>query len=189
MRDSSDFIRELRAEINASQTRRNGFVQAKLTFLVGLLGVGNLTIGNASQTSLLLYLVPIVAFIFDLYIMGEDFSIKRAGIFIAKSPYSPAEEHLWEEGVSRWKDPFVILATPLSSLVVLLAAAIGIWLSGERAIPFWLWVSGTLALIAIVVGNRWLRQRNLRSFKTFLQESATHRALFKPEGEQPGPPL
>ena len=81
MRKDGDFINGLREEILSGQERRSKYVILKLSFIVGLFGIGSMTISSVSLNSLI-YLVPLVVAIFDLYILGEDFGVKRAGRFI-----------------------------------------------------------------------------------------------------------
>ena len=66
MRAEQRFILQLRAEIAAGQRRRHSFVLAKLAFVVGLLGLGAYPREGEPPPVALLYLIPLVTFIFDL---------------------------------------------------------------------------------------------------------------------------
>lgn len=150
MRDDEAFIGELRTEINQSQQRRHEYVAAKLIFISGLLGLGSLSL-DSMTTRQLLFIVPFVAFAYDLYILGEDYGIRRAGSFIRRSRVTPPQEVLWEELVRSKKDPFSFIAGPLSSAIALLVAAIGLcppatnvviyssWLTLSVGLPISLW--------------------------------------------------
>ncbi len=140
MRLDGNFIDDLRTEIVKGQERRSAFIKLKLTFVVSLLGVGAVNLDASLRMASLLYLVPLVAFVFDLYVIGEDFGIKRAGIFIKTSPAAPPEERLWDTDVELKRDMFAYAAGPLSSFLVCIAAGIGILKSNLDVVPFWSWL-------------------------------------------------
>ena len=152
MKDSGDFLKELRSEIEATQVRRASYVRAKLVFVVSMIGAGSISIVKA-ETTILLYLVPFVAYIFDLYVFSEDYGIRRAGAFIQESKETPREEILWERTVKENRDPFSKIAGIGSSMLVLIIAACllyeeGItqsycwWLFANVLILFGVWVYG-----------------------------------------------
>jgi hypothetical protein len=170
MRENADFIQQLRQEIGESQNRREAFIRAKLAFVVSLLGVGAISIQGTFGATALLYIVPFVAFVFDLYILGEDFSVKRAGAFIKTSPAAPSEERLWEEGVDSKRDWFSYWAGPLSSTIVLVAAGVGIKTSGADDLPFIPWLIASAILVLVVVLYRPIRQRVISSFEKALDK-------------------
>lgn len=70
MRDDGDFIKDLRAEIAATQLRRHQHIRAKVIFVVSLLGLG-VASPLSTETTPLLYLTTLVVLIFDLQILGE----------------------------------------------------------------------------------------------------------------------
>jgi hypothetical protein len=82
------FNDKLRDEIYLGQKRRHDFIIRKLTFCTSLLGLGSMRIVIKYDESIyftpLLFLVPIIAIAFDLYIISEDYGIKRAGEFISR---------------------------------------------------------------------------------------------------------
>src|SRR6185503_3161329 len=80
---SVDFIKHLREEKLQTQTSRTKYVTQKLAYATGLLALGSLKSGSGSvDLSPLLYSVPLLALAFDLYILGEDYSVKRIGCFL-----------------------------------------------------------------------------------------------------------
>ncbi len=170
MRTNSDFLKQLRIEILETQKRRESFIKAKLTFVVGLLGIGAISIGSSIKTTSLLYLVPLVAFIFDLYILGEDFGVKRAGTFIRTSPAAPLEERIWEKGLGSKRDWYSYFAHPLSSIVVLTAAAVGIHVSEINILPFWPWIFINSVFILIVVAYKPLLKKSMQHFEDILDK-------------------
>jgi hypothetical protein len=169
MRTNADFIQQLREEISETQNRRESFIKAKLAFAVALLGVGAVSIKGEFGATPLLYLVPLVAFVFDLYILGEDFSIKRAGVFIKTSPAAPIEERLWEKGVDSKRDWFSYWAGPLSSGIILTAAAFGVKASGADNLPFYPWLIGSGLMVLMMVLYRPIRLRVMSSFEKALE--------------------
>jgi 8-oxo-dGTP pyrophosphatase MutT (NUDIX family) len=140
------FFEHLYNEKLQTQQARNQLTIQKLVFATTLLGLGslNLKVGQF-DLSILIYLVPWVALIFDFYIMGEDYSVKRIGAFLnTHSPYST--EHTWEGWVSRNRDPFAPWAMPilttflfLGSTIILLSTA---GISNGPFLWIWLLISG-----------------------------------------------
>jgi hypothetical protein len=143
MRDNGDFITDMRKQIMNSQERRASFVRQKLTFVISFLGVGSISfvIANVDiKAWILLYLAPIVALVFDLYIIGESFTIKRLGVFIRECPKSPSEERIWEKCVSKHRDLLPKLGFMASSTMVLIAAMIVLWISKKVNLFYVVWV-------------------------------------------------
>ena len=69
MTNVEDFFNDLRTEIRETQERRAKIVHQKFTYIIGLLGIGSISIGSFQPLSLL-YIAPLIAFTFDLYIIG-----------------------------------------------------------------------------------------------------------------------
>jgi hypothetical protein len=156
------FICELRMEISAAQERRGKLGLAKLSFIVALLGFGSTNIGTGDATVFLLYLVPFVGLIFDLYILGEHFGIKRAGEFLRTSPEAPSEEVAWEEAMRSMRDRFSYAASLVSSTVVVAAAALAlIWKEGEGGLQWWYWLwlaLSTISVVFVAISSLWIKQ-------------------------------
>ncbi len=164
MRTDGAFIGQLRSEIISTQERRAAYVRAKLVFVVGLLGAGAISIEGEFRAAALLYIVPLVTFVFDLYVMGEDFAVQRIALFIKSSPAAPGEEKAWETLVRKRKDWYSYLAGPLSSAVALAAAAIGITAFSADLLPFRAWLGTSGLLIIFLLLYRPLQARSLRVF-------------------------
>ena len=168
-RTEHEFVQHLRAEKLNSQASRFKYTLQKLSYATVLLGVGSLNVDLVQVSALgpinlgfLLYLVPWVALAFDLYIMGEDFSVKRFGAFLGANSPEPLERH-WEEWVSQNRDPFAPTAMPILDLLILGGAATILWL-GNAAVGlwFWIWLIATALLCwGLFVYYRWLRKRVL----------------------------
>lgn len=168
MKSDDDFLRDLRNELISNQGHRATFIKLKLTFVVGLLGLGAISGSQSVTTAPLLYLVPIVALVFDLYILGEDFGIKRIGHFIKSSPAAPIEEHIWENVVDSVRDRYTYYAGPLTSLIAILAAALGIKLSDEQLLPFGWWLGTSAVLLLFLLLTPVFRKRTLSRFDVLL---------------------
>jgi hypothetical protein len=155
MRDDGDFLKDLRTEIAASQQRRGSFVKMKLTAIISIFGLGSFRF-QSLPTGLLLGLVPLIVFVFDLFIIGENFGIRRAGSFILKSAVAPKEEVRWEKVAEDKRDPASGVANPVSSLIFLVIAACYLWgpLEQQRlTYSIWLVISATLLLGSWVYGR------------------------------------
>jgi hypothetical protein len=160
MIDDEDFIKDLRAEIRETQERRAAYVRQKFTYVVGLLGIGSISIGNLQFLSLL-YLAPFIAFTFDLYILGDDFAIKRAGGFLGRDgSKAPQEEKEWEKRCRDNRDPFSKIAGPFLSVLVLIASIVVLYPQGDNNSLYWFWISvNILILIGICTYSHILNKK------------------------------
>ena len=149
MRDDGDFLKDLRSEIHSAQERRAAYTRQKFAFVTGFLGLGSISIQHLG-TLPLLYIAPIVAIAYDLYILGENFGIRRAGAFLLKSEKSPDEERLWERAVRANRDVFAKIGGPLSSVLVLFASGVVLFPSQRLYWHFWIWAVVTLLIMNIV---------------------------------------
>jgi len=68
---------------NCAQEARNRLTIQKVTFATALISQGSIKLDpGVVNTTLLSYLAPWVAIVFDFYILGEDYSVKRLGAFL-----------------------------------------------------------------------------------------------------------
>lgn len=137
---SVDFIKHLRDEKLQTQTSRGKYVTQKLAYATGLLALGSLKPFSA-DLSRLLYLVPFLALAFDLYILGEDYSVKRIGAFFCYHSPDGLEKD-WEGWVSKNRDPFAPIAMPLLTTVLAATAAFALWSQPPESpanAPRWVW--------------------------------------------------
>ena len=169
MRKDGDFINGLREEILSGQERRSKYVILKLSFIVGLFGIGSMTISSVSLNSLI-YLVPLVVAIFDLYILGEDFGVKRAGRFIKGSPATPIEEKRWEQTVHDNRDPVTYIASVISSLIVIAVAIVALWKSEHTLILYRIWCVGCTLLIIFTAIYGYILVRKTNKLDKYLQK-------------------
>lgn len=123
--ECEDFLRHLHDEKLKTQAARTTYVTQKLAYATGLLALGSVEVGSV-DLSPLLYLVPFLAIAFDLYILGEDYSVKRIGAFL-RGNSTVASEKRWEDWVSRNRDHFAPFAMPILTNVLAAAAALVLW--------------------------------------------------------------
>jgi hypothetical protein len=118
------FIENLRNELLETQKARLKLTIQKLTFVISLLGVGS-AFNPCNNLNYLILLAPIVAIIFDFYITGENFGIRRIGIFLKNIDTAPISLRKWEfllnknnvVGASH-RDIFASWALPIASILV-----------------------------------------------------------------------
>lgn len=169
----SVFGEKLREEILKSQERRASLIIHKLSFVIATFGLGAVT-AEKFQTIGLLFLAPIIAFAYDLYIAGEDFGIKRAGGFLGR-PDSDAddEEREWEKRVEKYWDPFSKFANPFVSMIVLMSAAVLLWSQYHTNNLYSLWLFVNVILISVVWRYSHIANKKVRFYKEKIVET-TH---------------
>lgn len=160
--DGTDFIKHLREEKLGAQQIRYSYTQKKLAYVTALfgLGLGSISIAEFDLRPIL-YLIPFVATAFDLYILAEDYSVKRIGTFLGAHTTEELERK-WEKWVSKNRDPFAPVAMPILTTLLLAGAALALWVTSNRDIPpiFWLWLilAGLPSWVLFVLYRR-LRNR------------------------------
>ena len=140
--DKSPFIEHLREEKLKAQETRSTYTQKKLAYVTTLFGLGLGSISIAQfDLRLILYLVPFIATAFDLYILAEDYSVKRIGAFLGAHAADQVEKK-WEAWVAENRDPFALVAMPILSTLLLAGAALTIWATSNRNVSaaFWVWL-------------------------------------------------
>jgi hypothetical protein len=194
MREDGDFLSDLRQDMADARERRHKFVIAKLTFVTGLLGLGLSGGTQALPTGHLLLLVPLVTFVFDLSIMGEDFAVKRIGKFMSLVDGVPPLEALWEKSLGKVRDRFSSYSAVLSSALALVAAAAGYFRILSLAVAIPCTVVGVLFIVIVYLNRRWqeamlnrlapaVRPRRSRAKKRKAKKKLPARAPANPEPE------
>ena len=134
-----EFLNRMHEEKLASQKRRSEFNIKKFVFIGALFTVGAAKLPEEIDLSLILYIVPLISICFDLYILGEDYGIKRIGGFISLN-YQNTIDSNWEDWVGKKRDPFATFAVPLLSLVILVACCAILWKTESTSFWFWIWL-------------------------------------------------
>lgn len=122
------FLAALHEEKTRTQAERANYIASKLAFVTGLFGVGSLRV-SGTDFHYLLYLIPLVAIGYDLYVQAADSSIKKMGAFLRAHPSARTSqsERDWEEFSARYRDRYAPVANTLVTYVVTLAAAVLIY--------------------------------------------------------------
>jgi len=157
----SNFFDHLRDEKIKTEGVRSGFVVQKLLFATALLGAGAGTTGLANiNLRILLYLVPYVSLVFDLYYLAEDYSVKRIGGYLGAKSADP-DEHGWESWVGAHRDPFAPFSMSLLTLLITAGAAFAVWHEGTTVNRWFILYFGLAALssafLSILYG--WLKKQ------------------------------
>lgn len=169
-----DFVEKLRDEILASQDRRSALTRQKLAYVTATFGLGAITAEKFVSTIGLLFLAPVIAFSFDLYIAGEDFGIKRAGGFLGREGSSTSdEEKEWEKRVKKYYDPFSKVANPFVSLIVLIAAAVLLWGKYHKDFLYFPWLLINAILICLLWASSHTINKKVREFEKPYDENRT----------------
>ena len=154
-----EFLQSLHHEKIATQDERAKYALGKLGFLTVYFAVSSVSLGGV-DLFWLLFLVPLVAIGYDLYIRAADFSVKRIGAFLRTDPKAGVSdsEKAWEEFAAQTRDTYAPLAAPLFTAAATIAAAIYI---GGKALsqtssPGWLWVFIFTWLVGSLACTAWL---------------------------------
>jgi len=160
MERDSNFSSTLRQEMGKIQDRRHTYRLRKLSFVAALFGLGSVGLGEANFAPVL-YLIPVVAFAFDIHILTADYSVKRVGGFLSQETSgAKATERDWEAWVQSHPNPMGPYTSPLITLIVLVGAAIVLWMDNASPLLFWTWIVVNLILnIGLVIYWARLRKR------------------------------
>lgn len=148
-KESGEFLKHLQDEKLKTQATRSSFVTQKLAYATGLLALGSLKPGSFADLSLLLYLVPLLSIIFDLYILAEDYSVKRIGNFLGEASSDPLEKE-WEDYVHEYRDRFAPVAAPSLTTILGIAVFFGVFSQDGSQAKKWWWLL-VVPLAAIVI--------------------------------------
>ena len=191
----TEFLKHLREEKLQAQEARTQYVFKKLAYATALIGIGSIKV-EIFDLDLrgILYLVPFVALVFDFYIMGQDYSVKRLGGFLGVYSSDPLE-HRWEQWVSQNRDLLAPVAMPILTTLLIIGSAITIVLSENQVADritilsnplFWIWAIGVGVLTwAIYIFYCRKRKRVRESIK---QAMGSISQPIKSSEEHPTPP-
>ncbi|MCG8551931.1 MAG: hypothetical protein MI799_16145 [Desulfobacterales bacterium] len=138
-KDATRFLSALHEEKITSQKRRGELISKKLTWVTGLFALGTVKLPLPEETHVLLFFVPVISLIFDLYIIGENFGVKRMGSFIRLAIRDTCEGE-WESWLSSRREKFSQNALLLSSSIILVACAIVLWRLDAKISIFCIWL-------------------------------------------------
>jgi hypothetical protein len=131
IRTDKEFLGDLRKELISTQDSRLKLTLQKLAFITGLFAVGGIFSFDDPKLNPFL-LTPIFAIIYDMFIEGENFGIRRIGNFLKLINKVPPTERIWETVLNMRKankfgkffpiylhrDIFVTIANPLATCII-----------------------------------------------------------------------
>ncbi len=134
MDTSAKFREQLRIEQLMHKEHRFKYVIYKLSFVTTLLGIGIIGLEKNILISLI-YLVPIVALCYDIYIFAEDYKVKRIGIFLIDiKKNSNVDENTknvisnleiaWEEWLKMHRERLAAKASFIITIIVTIGSVI-----------------------------------------------------------------
>jgi hypothetical protein len=131
MVSSDEFISSLHEEKILLIKERSRYVQLKIGFIIGILGLGTLGATISTQdvigfnSSCILLVIPIVAIGYDHYIYGSDIGVKRIGKFIRENPCQFSRcEFEWEMFVIGKRQKYALNAALIFSLIATIFAGV-----------------------------------------------------------------
>ena len=136
---SESFLMRMHQEKLEAQKRRSEFNIRKFLFVGAMFSIGAAKLPKEIDLRLILYIVPFISICFDLYVLGEDYGIKRIGGFI-RSHAPKTLDSEWEEWVGQRRDPFATFAVPILTILVLIACVAVLWQSENAKFIFRLWL-------------------------------------------------
>jgi len=159
--DKSKFIERVHQEKLESQKRRAEFNIRKFIFVGALFTLGAAKLPNEIDLTLILYIVPAISICFDLFILGEDYGIKRIGGFI-RCHCADTFDATWEAWVGKRRDPFATFAVPILTLIVLVSSVAVMWPSQKEFAWFWVWLIFNVAATSFLfIYSQHLREKLL----------------------------
>lgn len=176
-RDTGDFISDLRKEIVSAQQTRYKHTERKLIFVIGLLGVGKAILPDTDFVYAV-YLAPIISFVFDLYIAGENFGIRRIALYILWCEQAPIEERYWEFLLPQNRDVFASMAGPISSFVVLAISILFLMSLQRPSAELVIWGAIVTVFVLLLITKGVLLKNRLRRFQ---QDLPTVKDTFEKE--------
>lgn len=137
-----EFIAHLREEKLKQQDRRASYVRLKFTFVIGLFSIAATLTNLKPEDGMfyvygLLYIAPLVSVLFDFYILGGDFAVKRIRTFLNEQDDAGNGEKVWDRFLSRCPKAFMNLNRLWVTNFIFLASIIpiAIHLFSNNAIP------------------------------------------------------
>lgn len=108
---SSEFCAHLRTEMLKQQDRRAEHVKSKFTFVVALGGLTatlqSVKFQDPIAINFLIYAIPLVAALFDFYILGGEFAVKRIRSFLINEDKNHSAEKQWATFIGTWPKDFM----------------------------------------------------------------------------------
>lgn len=140
-----DFRTHLREELLKQQDRRAEHIKSKFMFIVALGGLAgtlqSVKFEEPLAVNLLIYSIPLVAALFDFYILGGEFAVKRIRSFLILQDLNHTSEGRWTTFLDTWPKDFMRRNRAVTTGFVDLAcigAAIGNLIKFHSPIYHWI---------------------------------------------------
>ncbi|MCD4817296.1 MAG: hypothetical protein K8S23_01230 [Candidatus Cloacimonetes bacterium] len=113
---NGDFIKHLREEKLKQQDKRAIYLRAKSFFVLALFSsISALLKFSANSANndnywiplFLIYIIPFIAVMFDFYILGGEFAVKRLRHFLRINDTNENSEKIWENHLKKWPKSFM----------------------------------------------------------------------------------
>lgn len=155
-------IEQLQKEKEICQSSRQNFILKKLTFIATLFGVSSINFAQLSFYEIL-YIIPVIALGYDIYILTEDFKIKRIGEFLRTQE---SEMQAWENWVAAHPNRYASPAAPFFTFITIAGSGMLLlknktWETSSERPLFVVWFS------VLVIANCMLLIRSGKTRKLF----------------------
>lgn len=156
------FMKCLYEEKKIHKDHRFLFVQRKLLFIGTLLGISSLRIlnpGLAIDLDKIVYLIPFIAIAYDIFILAEDFKIKRIGFFLLEKCKFCEEETNWENFVKINREPLAAYGTVLLTVLAFLASVVILILGSQQQSEYhvdWSSVELLIKIMSLYIACYWI---------------------------------
>lgn len=172
-----DFIKHLRDEKLKQQDKRAEYIKTKFLFVLALISVATSLFNsdklaeNVLVLSVFLYIIPMVAFAFDLYILGGAFAIKRIKTYLAYIDNSNNSEKDWQSFVDKYEKSFMINNRNISTLIVLAISFLAIiylhYIKSTPILQFWISDSIMLAIEVGILLYLQKKEKHIKAYKFY----------------------
>ena len=141
------------------QVRRSRFQcqLAKVTAVGSLIGAGAL-LTKQSDTYMLFYIVPFVAVAFDLFALGESFTMRRMHTFVKKR--SSGAEKQWQDYVAKHPNRYTAYGNLGITVLCALGCGVIIWQEKRDPGPLAVWAISLATAMLII----WRRHQQILKF-------------------------
>ncbi len=155
--NENNFFSSLRKELNETQNIRFKFAIQKLIFIISLMGLSGISmeIKNIEYFKFLIYFVPFVSIMFDLYIIGENFGIRRIGNYLKYNEKVLKEERFWEFLLNipknKSRDFFSVQGNTFSTFIAIVLSIFFVFITIDKSSELFLDSIGFKIIWTIVV--------------------------------------
>jgi len=173
--ETNEFFKALRQELINTQDLRFKFAMQKLVYLISLFGLSSvsLILESLDIIKYLIYFIPFIAYVFDLYIIGENFGIRRIGNYLKYNENVSNDERRWEFLINMPKggnrDIFAIYGNSYStSLSIIISSCLILFVMDTNSDVFlnsiwfkYIWL-GTVLVAFYLLRFRYIRKLEKR---------------------------